>query len=375
MNYKLFRRCAEYLTMLKVKRGHKSKGYWKRIYSIEVIPLFFKPLFLFRKADTLVLTYSTFKRHQKNGKFVDPIVEYVVREVDDTPLILEKNQRFLRFHPSFYSSNELNILILLLCKGASLLMALPVLILSRLLLKLNLADFDVDHLRTYVETHVVAIYFILQLLISRPKQVYFASQFSVESMALCIACNVLNIKCSEIQHGNIIKSSPIYNFSYAKERPNFFASSFVVKNDMVKRVLLEAQRVENENDVSVMPSNIKPDLQSRSLLVCLGVTDIPVSVEKFIVKSSYRNVIIRPHPGFKDLDFSAFENVTSLLRKKYIVVSESNSIENDLIKTSCILAGTSTVIIDGFTSGHNIYTWDARSFEMYEEYSSFINLI
>ena len=375
MNYKLFRRCAEYLTTLKVRRGHKSEGYWKRIYSMEVIPLFFKPLFLFRKVDTLVLTYSTFKRHLKNSKFVDPVVEYVVREVDDTPLVLEKNQRFLRFHPSFYSSNELNILVLLLCKGGGLLMALPVLILSRILLKLNLANFDVDHLRIYIETHIVAIYFILQLLISRPTQVYFASQFSVESMALCIACSVLNIKCSEIQHGNIVKSSPLYNFSYAKERPNFFANSFVVKNDMVKRVLLETHRVESENNVSVMPSRVKPDLQSRSLLVCLGLTDIPVSVERFIVKSTYRKIIIRPHPGFKDLDLSAFENVTSLLKRKDVVFSENNPIENDLSKTSCILAGASTVIIDGCTSGHNIYTWDARSFEVYEEYSSLINLI
>ena len=375
MNYKLFRRCAEYLTALKVKRGHKSEGYWKRIYSIEVIPLFFKPLFLFRKVDTLVLTYSTFKRHLKNGKFVDPIVEYVVREVDDTPLVLEKNQRFLRFHPSFYSSNELNILVLLLCKGGSLLMALPVLIPSRLLLKLNLADFDVDHLRIYIETHVVAVYFILQLLISRPTQVYFASQFSVESMALCIACSVLNIKCSEIQHGNIVRSSPLYNFSYAKERPNFFAKSFVVKNDMVKRVLLEVQRVESGNDVTVMPVNVKADLQSRSLLVCLGVTDIPGSVERFIVKSSYRKVIVRPHPGFKDLDVSAFENVTSLLKGKGVVFSENNSIDDDLSKASCILAGASTVIIDGCTSGHNIYTWDSRSLELYEEYKTLINLI
>jgi hypothetical protein len=375
MNYNLFKKCAEYLTSLKVKRGHKSEGYWKKLYSFKVLSLFFKPLFFLRKVDTIVLTYSTFKRHLKDNKYLDPIVEYVIKEVDDKALVLEKNQRFLRFFPSFYNSNELNVLVLLFCKGISLLVAIPVIILIRLLTKFNLVNFDARYLRIYIETHIVAVYFMFQLLICRPKQIYFASQFSIESMAMCIACNVLKIKCSEIQHGNIIKSSPLYNFSYTNEQPRFFAKSFVVKNEVVKGVLLEVQRAVSEADVTVMPSKVKPDIQSQSLLVCLGITDIPASVESFIDKSSYKKVIVRPHPGFKDLELSDFDNLSSLLKRKDIVFSENNSIESDLSKTSCILSGASTVIIDGCTSGHNIYTWDTGSLEQYEEYKTLINLI
>lgn len=375
MNYSLFRLCAEYLTLLKVRRGHRSEGYWKRLYSFEVIPLFFKPLFLLKKADTLVLTYSTFKRHKKNGFFIDSIVEYVIKEVDDSPLVLEKNQRFLRFRPSLHNSNELNALVLLLFKCGSFLMSLPVLITSKLLIKFNFINFDRNYFRLFIESYLVSIYFIVQLLISRPKQVYFASQFSIESMALCIACSFLKIKCSEIQHGNIIKSSPLYNFSYNKERPHFFAKSFVVKNDIVKGVLLDSQRVGDKSDIVIMPSKVKPNLNSQSLLICLGITDVPDSVESFINKSSYKSVIVRPHPGFRDLELSDFKNVNSLLKRKDVVFSEYNSIESDLNKTSCILAGSSTVIIDGYTSGHAIYSWDVKAHDNYEEYKTLINLI
>ena len=216
---------------------------------------------------------------------------------------------------------------------------------------------------------------MLIILMLRPKTVYFASQFSIESMALCVSCNLLNVKCSELQHGNIIKSSPIYDFSWINFQPKFFANSFVVKNDVVKAVLLSSKRVLDERNITIMNSEALADATSNSLLVCLGITDLPELVVNFINTSDYDSIILRPHPGFKDLDTSQFTNVNRLLLMDNSRLSKDKSIESDLVKTSCILCGASTVIIDAYTSKHNIYTWDSSSFAQYEEYKKLITLI
>lgn len=375
MNYNLFVKCASYLTQLKTKRGHKSSGYWKRLLEVDTIKLFFKPVLFFKRRKTLVLTYSTFKRHKKDEQYLDPLVEYVIDNIDDDPLVLEKNQRFLRFIPSYYKSSELNVLVLLLCKSIAFLIAKPIEFLIKILNKLNIIDNKLPYIRIYIETHVTACYFMLIILILRPKNVYFASQFSIESMALCVSCNLLKIKCSEIQHGNIIKSSPIYNFSWLQFQPKFFANSFVVKNDVVKSVLLSSSRILDKKNITIMNSEVLVNKASNCLLVCLGITDLPESVENFINTSDYDSIILRPHPGFKDLDLSQFKNVTRLLTMDNTQLSQDKSIGSDLVKSSCILCGASTVIIDAYSSGHNIYTWDSGSFEQYDEYRKLIKLI
>lgn len=375
MNYNLFVKCANYLTELKKNRGHKSSGYWKRLLELDSIKLCFKPVFFFKRRETLVLTYSTFKRHKKNEQYLDPLVEYIIENIDEAPLVLEKNQRFLRFVPSYYKSTELNVLVSLLCKVLAFILSKPIEIVGRILNKLNMIEHKLPFVRIYIETHIVACYFMLVILILRPKQVFFASQFSIESMALCISCNLLNIKCSEIQHGNIIQSSPIYNFSLLDLQPKFFANSFVVKNDVVKGVLLSSNRILDDRKITIMKSEACADSTSNSLLVCLGLTDLPGSVINFITESNYDSIIVRPHPGFKDLDYSQFKNVNDLLLMNNSLLSKDKSIESDLIKTSCILCGASTVIIDAYTSGHNIYTWDSSSLEQYQEYQKLIKLI
>lgn len=373
-NYQLFVKCANYLSELKSNRGLKSTKYWSNLLKFDTLKLFFKPILFFKKRETVVLTYSTFKRHIKDEKYLDPIVHHVKNYVDEDALIIEKNQRFLRFLPSYHPSTEFNVGVSLLVKAFSVVVTKPIEIMVKFNNIRNKTTTSTKYLRIYVETHVLAAYFMLLIMFVRPKSVFFASQFSIESMALCVASRMFGIKCTEVQHGNIISTSPIYDFSLSDCNPRFFADSFLVKNDVVKRVLLEKGRITDPSRITVMEAKTKADKDSNTLLVCLGLTDLPKNAFLHADSEQYDSVILRPHPGFKDLDVGKFENVSRLLKKNNVRLSKDTPIEADFAVSSDILCGISTVIIDGYSSGHKVYTWDSRAIEFYKEYNHVLSL-
>lgn len=368
----------------KVNYSKTNKFSWEKklrmvLKSILEIPKF--PLFRYRlsRSEAIMLTFSTFKRDKKNGKWRDPYVEAAISQEKNAIYVIEKIQRGDTRNPSYYESTcmytPLNLTIGALSKVYSF-------------FQLN-QEFCILRDKSpnlYSEIRKIQSYYIHALLLSKvigfligesrkPKSIYVTQIHSIESMAFSLYGASIDVPVCEVQHGLIVRSSKLYDFSYRREEVPFYPNRFLVKNHVVRETLIATGRCnpKDVNEIYIKPRYFEQGYQ-YDFLVCLSVGDLSDEVAKKIVGSKNKKYLIRAHPGFKNPFINSdFRNLEKVINVSSVDISIDNSLEEDIRKSKLVVCGASTVIIDAVTLGRKVITWDDNAATIFHDYKDYIS--
>ena len=320
----------------------------------------------------ILLTFSTMKRHIVNGKYKDIMVESLLKHVNEKDLIvLEKKQKGVEKEPSYFQHESVSeitgILVKIIAKFITIIFYNKARGFNKNLFAFELPLIGSKLVQIIFEVILLKYHYKRRLSRSSITDVYIVSQMSVDSMALCLAASELNITSWEVQHGNIISTSLIYN---QKEEGfvnyPYFSDRFVVKNKMTADILLSINRINSIESCIVSNQKYLNSPDSNKILICIGPDDIPDFVYQTIKQNPKYDFLIRPHPGF-GMPLVNY-NINKGLSLDNCTTQTGVSLHEAVSQSSLIMTGSSTIIIDLSDCDNCLLVWSKNAKIMYIDF-------
>lgn len=191
-----------------------------------------------------------------------------------------------------------------------------------------------------------------------PKSIIVCSEYSYTSSVLTLYCEENNI-----EHINIMHGDKLYNIKDSFFR---FSKCFVWGVHYVN--LFKKLRAESNQFRIEIPKSLKYNCNSlikydyKYFLASNSVDEIKkISSKIYKLRALGYSVMVRPHPRYSNL----------LLLKKYFESSEienlSISIEESICSTKNVMGLYSTVLLQAYFSGKNIFIDDYSNYEKYRK--------
>jgi hypothetical protein len=371
-----------FLYLYTMKEANR-KDNWKRISNLDKFNIVYSALKYLNNSPTkqikdwnkckfVLLTYSTMKRHTVHGKHKDVMVESLLDHVSEEDLIvLEKKQKGMAREPSYYQHENTaeitGIFVKIIAKICTIIFNNKVRKYNENLTIFKLPSIGAKLVQIIFEVILLKYYYKWKLNKSSITDVYIVSQMSVDSMALCLAASELNISSWEVQHGNIISTSLIYN---QKEEGYlnypYFADKFIVKNKRTVDILSSINRINSPESCLVSGRKYLNSPNSNKILMCIGPDDIPHFVYQTIKENPKYDFFIRLHPGF-GMPLKNY-NLSNALSLNNCSIQEGMSLQDAVSQSSLIMTGASTIIIDLSDCDKCLLIWSENASSMYIDF-------